>query len=596
MQTRLIKLRFRRRLRKGQKQVEGLGTQAEDQINKHLLGRFERLKPVRRFVLSWLALLLLIIFCQVLQNISLGNHYQTLKPVAGGVYSEGVVGQFTNANPIFAVSDADATVSRLIFSGLLAYDVHGKLIGDLASDWDVQDHGSTYVVHLKPNLEWQDGQPLTSQDVLFTYKLIQNPDVQSPLQNDWRGVDVSAPDPRTIVFKLPGVLVSFPSGLTTGIVPKHLLENVAPANLRTADFNTVSPVGAGPFAWETLDVKSDGNPQHNIEKISFTPFLNYASGPPQLHKFVVQIFADPEQALKAFDNNELTGLTGLSGVPEKYENSSRIIIHSLPLNAANMVFFKVSAEPLNDVNIRKALVRATNEKSIVEALDYPTRYVREPLLLGQVGYDKKFVQAKFDPASAKLILDTAGWKVDPTKHAVRYKAGRPLSFTLTVADTPEYHMVAGKLKNQWAKIGVKLDLEFQSSNDFQNALIYHSYEAILYGVSVGPDSDVFVYWHSSQADIRSANRLNLAEYKSSVADLALEAGRTRLDPAIRTIKYKPFLQAWQADVPAIGLYQPRLLYLTNGRLNGLSEAPINNATDRLINVQNWQIREARVTD
>ncbi|HVX56773.1 MAG TPA: hypothetical protein VHA37_03505, partial [Candidatus Saccharimonadales bacterium] len=101
---------------------------------------------------------------------------------------------------------------------------------------------------------------------------------------------------------------------------------------------------------------------------------------------------------------------------------------------------------------------------------------------------------------------------------------------------------------------------------------------------------------SSQADVRSANRLNLSEYKNATADEALEAGRTRLDPALRTIKYRPFLQAWQQDAPAVGLYQPRLLYLTNGTVAGLSDAPINTPPDRFINVQNWEIRQARVTN
>jgi len=65
---------------------------------------------------------------------------------------------------------------------------------------------------------------------------------------------------------------------------------------------------------------------------------------------------------------------------------------------------------------------------------------------------------------------------------------------------------------------------------------------------------------------------------------------------LRAIKYKPFLQAWQQDAPALGLYQPRVLYLTNGEVAGLSDATLNTATDRLNNVQNWQIREARVTN
>jgi hypothetical protein len=90
--------------------------------------------------------------------------------------------------------------------------------------------------------------------------------------------------------------------------------------------------------------------------------------------------------------------------------------------------------------------------------------------------------------------------------------------------------------------------------------------------------------------------LNLSEYKNQTADTALESGRTRTNPAVRAIKYKAFLQAWQQDNPALGLYQPRLLYLTHGNVAGLGTHAINTAADRLNNVANWEIRQAKVTN
>ncbi|MEJ0073069.1 MAG: hypothetical protein WDN27_03245 [Candidatus Saccharibacteria bacterium] len=89
--------------------------------------------------------------------------------------------------------------------------------------------------------------------------------------------------------------------------------------------------------------------------------------------------------------------------------------------------------------------------------------------------------------------------------------------------------------------------------------------------------------------------MNFSEYKSPTADAALEAGRTRLDPALRVIKYQPFLQAWQADAPALGLYQPRFLYITRGTVYGLADHPLNTDSDRYDSVQNWEIHTAKVT-
>jgi peptide/nickel transport system substrate-binding protein len=126
-------------------------------------------------------------------------------------------------------------------------------------------------------------------------------------------------------------------------------------------------------------------------------------------------------------------------------------------------------------------------------------------------------------------------------------------------------------------------------------LASHRYDALLHGITIGTDPDVFAYWHSSQFDVRSANRYNFSEYKSDAADNALQAGRSRVDPALRAIKYQPFLDAWQKDAPALGLYQPRYLYLTRGEVFGLKEHAVNTGVDRLANVDDWMIRTARVT-
>ncbi len=139
-----------------------------------------------------------------------------------------------------------------------------------------------------------------------------------------------------------------------------------------------------------------------------------------------------------------------------------------------------------------------------------------------------------------------------------------------------------------------MEPNYQQATDFQGTVEGHSYAALLYGISIGPDPDVYVYWHSSQADVRSASRLNFSEYKSVVADAALESGRTRQDPIIRALKYKPFLKAWQEDAPAIGLYQPNIIYVTRGQVNGLESHVVNADADRYYSVENWTVKTGHI--
>ncbi len=593
MRLRLIRLRFRRRLRKGQQQVGGLGSQTEKHLDRHFVKRLGNLHPVRRFVVAWILLLVLLISALFVQNLALSGYYQKLRPAPGGIYNEGVLGTFTNANPMYAANDVDTSVSRLLFAGLFTYDNHNHLVGDLASGYSVDRTGTTYTVHLKPHLTWHDGQPLTSADVVFTYHSIQNPDTQSPLRSSWENITITAPDARTVVFKLPGSLASFPYNMTNGIVPQHILGKVPPAGLRSADFNTVHPVGAGPFAWQAIQVAGN-DPSVAQEQIALVPFANYNRGAPKLREFIMHAYVSKAKLIQAFQSGQLTGAAGLSSVPAGAKKVRSLEVHSPLLTAANMVFFKTSSGVLSDVSVRQALVQGTDRQSIIKNLGYPTHAVREPFLMGQLGYNSALAQAGFNPVAARQLLNKNGWIVG--KNGIRTKKGQTLSFTLTAADTPEYRSVTRQLYSQWKNIGVKLKVALQDNADFHNTLAYHNYDAVLYGISIGPDPDVFVYWDSSQADVRATNRLNLSEYKNVIADSSLEAGRSRLEPTLRQVKYRTFLEEWQKDYPALGLYQPRFLYLTDGPVAGLSDNAINSSAGRFNNVQNWEIREAKATN
>jgi peptide/nickel transport system substrate-binding protein len=593
MQFRRARHQFGRQLHRGQRQVEGLGQQAEHSIDRYFFSRINRLFPVRRFVIGWLLLLILLIGGVIAQNFLLSGYYQTLVSVPGGVYNEGVLGTFTNANPIYATSDADTTVSKLLFASLFSYDSDNQLVGDLASSYDVDSTGTVYTVHLKPHLTWQDGQPLTSHDVVFTYQLIQNPDAQSPFQSSWQNIKITAPNSSTVVFTLPDVLASFPYNLTNGIVPQHLLNDVPLANLRSANFNTVDPVGSGPFAWQAIQVSGDSPTDAQVQ-IALKPFAGYVGGKPKLQAFVVHTFADQDQLVASFAGSQLNGLEGLTSVPSSLSRMASLQQHSLLLTAGTYVFFKTSSGVLADQSVRQALVQATNVPNIITSLGYMTRPVTEPLLEGQLGYSASYAQTSYNLATAKNTLTQDGWV--PSSTGVRMKSGQPLTFVLSVTDSPEYVSVSKQLVQGWHQLGVNVQLQLEPADSFSTILASHDYDAVLYGISIGVDPDVFVYWDSSQADVRSANRLNLSEFKNAAADEALESGRTRLDPALRAVKYQPFLQAWQQAAPALGLYQPRFLYITNEPVAGLDASTINTASDRFNNVQNWEVRQARVTD
>lgn len=206
-----------------------------------------RLGRVRRFIAIWVALIILLLGGLFIQIRRLQSYYLTNQPAPGGIYNEGILGSFTNVNPIYASGSVDSSVSRLVFAGLFTFNDKNQLVGELAKSYTVDARGTTYTVSLKDNLQWQDGKPLTAEDVVFTYTTIQNPDTKSPLASSWQGIKVAAIDKKTVSFTLPSILSAFPYSMVNGIIPKHVLGKVAPDQMRSVLFNTNSPIGSGPL-------------------------------------------------------------------------------------------------------------------------------------------------------------------------------------------------------------------------------------------------------------------------------------------------------------------------------------------------------------
>ena len=593
MINRTTKLRWRRKYRLRRRQVEDYSQQAEDQIDKHFFKRLNRIVGVRRFVISWLLLFIILISISITQTYGLSSYYQKLQPTSGGSFTEGILGNFTNSNPLYASSNVDSSVSKLLFPSLFKYNQNNSLVGDLAQSYAVDDRGLNYTVILKDNLTWQDGKPLTSQDIVFTYNEIENPDVGSPLFNEWSGVKTIAINANTVKFTLPGPLSSFPYNMTNGIIPQHVLSKVQPLEMRSSPFNTTSPVGAGPFKLTAIDV-AESTPETYMQKIGFKRNNLFYEGKSKLDRFVINTFNNQSQLVTSFNKGELNGIADLPAVPVGLNKGSDVIDYNIPLTAEVMVFFNTQQAVLSDVKVRQALVQAVDVNKIINGLGYPVIPSRSPLLPFQVGYSSTVLQLPTNLIAANQELDQNGWLI--SKNGIRFKNGIALSFNLYTQDNSEFSYVSKSLKTQWRKIGAKVEVLPQQATDLQNAIKNHGYDSLLYGISIGVDPDVFAYWDSSQALPNATPGLNLSLYKNSAVDSALEGGRTRIDPSLRAIKYLPFLNDWKNDAPALALYQPRYFYITRGFISGFTPTLMNIGTDRLSNVNNWEVREVRTTN
>lgn len=588
MDIRKTRLKIRRVFRKRRKQAVAVGELTESSFERYIIKRLVRIIDVKRFVIGWTALIVLLIAAVFMQTRGLTEYYQQVAPASGGTIREGVVGTFTNANPLFAQNNVDTAVSRLVFSGLMKYDQSGNVVPDLADRVEIDETETVYTVVLKENLVWQDGAPLTATDVVYTFQSIQNPDIKSYLASSWRNIQVREIDAKTVSFTLPTALSGFQQSLITGIIPQHVLKDVAPAQLRSSSFNNELPIGSGPFSFQAVEV--DGLGDKKSERLALAANTRYHHGTPKIERVILRTFSEADALVRAFNNRQVDTMSGLTSVPEDVD-MEQAEQYDIPITSQVMTFFKTTQEQLKDANVRKALALGVNKKEIFDNLGYPLINVDQPFLRSQVGYDKNYAQATNNAQEANKLLDEAGWVKSPVD-GTRSKDGKKLEFKLYSAATSEFTSVAGILQNQWKNIGVDVEVVLQSDEELQATVAAHNYDALLYGISVGSDPDVYPYWHSSQFDPSSATRLNLSEYSSPAADRALEAGRTRSDQNLRNVKYRPFLEAWRNDTPAVGLYQPRFLYITSESLQGITAKTVHSPADRYSNVHEWTVRRA----
>lgn len=581
MVSRYAKLRVKRSLRYKQKALERAGVDANKQFEYHVVRRWRNLRGVQRFVAGWLFLVTLLASGVYLQTQNLSAFYQSDQPEPGGTYREGIVGEFGNLNPIYASTNIDKAASKLIFSNLFKYNSSGEIVGDAAASWKVNKDGTIYTVKLRDNIKWHDGVRLTAEDVVFTYQTIQNPDVRSPLGPSWKDIRIEAQSELTVTFTLPNSFAPFLHSLTRGgILPKHVLSTTNPEQMRSSEFNSIAPIGSGPFKYsEVAEVGSN-------KELRLRQFEEYYLGVPNITQINLIAYADQEAMVKDFNDGELAAIGGLKGVDMSVINND--INHTwndVPLENGVYAFLRNGDDKLSDAKMRTALVRATNQVEILKSLNGRFISVDSALLKGQIGYNQDIIQHKYDPAKAKKALDDLGWKKGDD--GWRYKDNQKLTLVLTTQDSDYYPKVADQLKAQWAQVGINLEVQLVDEAAIQsNHIIPHNYQVFLTGIEIGHDPDVYPFWHSSQASIGG---FNLAEYKSDQADIALEAGRTRSDEELRDLKYKPFIEAWAQDAPAIGIYQPTYVYIQQARAKGFEPNAIASPEERYNNIHKWFI-------
>ncbi|HTP56926.1 MAG TPA: ABC transporter substrate-binding protein, partial [Candidatus Paceibacterota bacterium] len=481
-------------------------------------------------------------------------------------------------------------LSSLVYSGLYKLNGAGKLEPDLATTMpEVTSDGLSYSVTIRDDARWQDGVPVTADDVVFTVEAAQNPDYGAPLnvRGAFSGIDVKAVSDHVVIFTLRNVYAQFPGNLTLGILPKHLWEDIKPINFPLSELN-LKPVGSGPYEFKSLTKDSDTGA---VVTYRLQANQSFYGGRPHLDELDFKFYGSEDDMIAAFNANQIDDLSFISGTNiGKLRFPGRVQVERLKMPSYFAAFFNQTQSPaLSDKNVRLALSYATDRVSIINAaLGGNGFLINSPMLGGILDINPNVKSYDYDPDQARAVLQASGWTPD-TDGVLKHGKDR-LEIRITTSDWSELATVADMLKTQWEAVGARVTVETLPITSLQQSINDRSYQVLLFGVVMTTDPDPFPIWDSSQ---REGQGRNFALYSNKEADKLLEDARTTLDPVARAQKYDTFQDILIEDIPAVFLYSPHYLYGLDYRVKGFDATLIGTPSDRFANVVDWYLNTKR---
>ncbi len=559
--------------------------------HRFVMSRLDRLSGVRRHVLSWLVLVMLLVSLSATQWIVFRDNYSFRAPAAGGTYSEGVLGPLATLNPLYARSNAEKSAARLLFASLYNYDTTGHLKGDMVDRLTISQDEMNYTVTLKRGLKWSDGVPITAKDVVFTVSLLQNPNTNSEITG-WQLAKATALDDQTVRFTLAAPYAPFMHALTFPVLPQHSLADVHPSELRQHKYSQ-SPVTSGPFALRLVQNAAADGTKKIVHLVANT---YYHAGTPKLERFQLYVYPSRDDIVRGLRVSEIIATPELmydaqkdQAIQQNYTSQSYGVN-----NGVYAIFNTAASGPLQSQKVRHALFGSVNIQALRRKLSRASEVLDGPILPHQVEgslprYDKP------DVAKAKRLLDEDGWTLQNNQ---RRKGNDALKLSLVALKGHTYEEAAQYLAAVWRQaLNVEVDIRVVDPADtsqdiLQTVLQPRQFDVLVYEFVLGGDPDVYAYWHSSEANPRG---LNFANYNSAIADEALAGGRAKLSSKQRLDKYRAFVKYWYADAPAIPLYQAKIDYIHLPSAQTIApSARLVSPTDRYANVLHWTIRSAPV--
>jgi peptide/nickel transport system substrate-binding protein len=525
------------------------------------------------------------------------------EPVKGGIYTEAIIGSMQRLNPALdAYNSADRDINRLIFSSLLRFDSRGMPVNDLVESGGASIDGQIYNFTLKDDVFWHDGEPFTSDDVMFTIELMreENNIIPADIRAFWQEVEVIILSEDTLQFKLPAPFAPFLDYLSFGILPQHILGGLSFDQIINDSFN-LQPVGTGPYVFDRLIVEDE-----QITGVMLSAFDQYYDSTPFIEQIIFRYYPDSNAALAAYRAGQVQGISNVTAdiLPAVLAEPALSVYTGRKPEMAMVLFNLKNPEKafFEEKDVRQALMYGLNRQWMIDRiLQGQALLANGPIFPGSWAYYDGLESRAYDPELARSMLKEAGYVIPAEGGNVRAKEDMQLSFDLLHPDTELHTQIAEAIQRDWAQIEVQVNLVPLPYDQLINErLTGRDFEAALVDLNLArmPDPDPYPFWNQAQA----TGGQNYSQWDNRVASEYLEEARVTVDMDERARMYRNFQVVFNDEQPALPLYFPVYTYAIDRQVQGVQMGPLYDSSDRLSTVTRWFLvaalppQAAQVTD
>ncbi len=425
-------------------------------------------------------------------------------------------------------------VLNQIYDTLLYYSPDGTKDPEprIAESYEVSDDGLDYTFHLRDDVTFHDGTPVTADDVVFSIELYKASEYQGSQISMLSSVE--ATDEHTVVCHLDAPYSPFLQGICSPMIASK-------AYYESSEDDFVNnPIGTGPYKFVSRAKGSNIKLEANED---------YYRGAPEIREVTFEVIPDSSTKAIALQTGEVNFAEIDSATKPQLEANPAITIAEVPTSAFSYIAMNTEKEPFNDVKVRQAINYAIDRDNLVAVCYDGEAEVNSNICAKErFGYSDDQFQYTYDPEKAKELLAEAGIETP-------YDLGEIL-----VAE--KYSNLATVIQNDLKAVGLDVTISVKEFNSYISDLQNGSYGITALNMTLEGDTQTLEMAFTSDY-IGIANN---ARYSDEEMDKLFEQARTETDNDKRAEIFNEIFTKAQDEAIYAVMCNPMTLYAYNSDL------------------------------